>query len=209
MSGTTFNKWMTPEEMQLKIAEVSLAHASLISSILSDPKRLRQLGEEAAASRALVDAELAKHEQALADIAAASAAHVLLDKKRADLEEREAILGKVHEDKAAQLAAAKVQLATERTATATELAKREEAIEARAAQVDQAALDAAAAHQDVDKRHAELDRRAKADGEEHAAVMKAAEITATNRTAQLDKREKALDAKAKKIEELKKAIKDD
>lgn len=206
MGAKSFRTADTSEEAKLISVFSVLDFAREISA---NPSLMKQLSAEASTALDQLGAQKQKHQEALADIAAAASLRDELDRARAAIEDRKAALEKAHEDKVAQLSAAKAQLAAEHTLAVAEVLKKEEVLKARAQQVDAAALAASASRMEAGRRHDELDRRAKADEDAHEAAMKAVEISLADRTAKLNKREKALDAKAEKIEELKKALKDD
>lgn len=208
MSASSFRTPETPEEGQMRAAVGAVGLASVLSALMEKPTLMKQLGADAAASLAMVDAEVNKRNEALAAI------------------EKAAGLKKEILDARAAVESDKIALAERQRLNSDELARREAAMN-KALDVRSTQLKAAAAQLEIDKtehmkavsdhegrvaaldgREAQINTRAEKLEASYQELMEKTRQENDKRTAALDKREKTLDAKAKKFEELKAALKE-
>lgn len=206
MGAKSFRMADTSEEAKLLTVSAVL---DFVREITANPTVLKQLSADAAASIDQLSTNKEKHAQALIDIQNADALHAELDEKKKALktnaEELEVSYAvkvkqleeqkKVHADMVTQVLDAHQRDAETLAAKEREHAKKLKELDSFKTQLNNLS--------------AEVDRRAEIAKQTLASKTLAAERQLANREADLNKRAASLDAKAKKIEELKKALKDD
>lgn len=208
MSVANTRTMNTPEEAKFRQAEATVEFASMLGALIDNPKLLKQLGEEAAASHALNEEQSRQHEAALASLKASADADESLEQKRQEIaayersvHENDGKLIAAHEERVKKLDAehSKKVAALSDVAAALEKEKGVHEKHLRDLADRQAGLDGREAR--LTLREKELENTYKT---KHAVLDK----LHTDRLAELNTREKAIDMKAQKLAEAKAALAD-
>lgn len=206
MGAKSFRTPDTSEEAKL-LAVINVL--DFMKEVTADPTLIKKLSDEASVALDQLGAQKQAHTDALADLKRADELRDEIANGHESLRKQENDLAVEHDKKVAAFEKYKVD-ETQKLITAVwdhKKAVDDLAVAQNTHKIRQVELDGYATQ--LDTRSAEIDRRA----EGHEQVLKsktlAAERLLANREAALDKREAQLNIKATKIEELKKALKDD
>lgn len=208
MSVANTRTMNTPEEAKFRQAEAAIELASVLCALVGNPKLLKQLGEEAAASHALNEDQSQQHEAALISLKASSDADEALEQKRQEIAAYER---SVHENDSKLIAAHEdrvKKLDVEHSKKVSALSDVAVALEKEKGVHEKHLRDLADRQAGLDGREARLTLREKELESTYKTKHAVLDKLHTDRLAEFDKREKAMDMKAQKLAEAKAALAD-